>query len=789
MIPKETQMESITNEALEDLKKSGLNEEYIKQMCVVGGIGLKEGQDGYLIPFFNSKGEPAGYHRTKLIPAVNDRKYIQEEGLPNHIYFPILYSTKRYQNRIIIVEGEKKAALLDQLGFLAVALTGINSWVTRRTIIEKQLLKKHIPKQVNEKGELVDGEAYYVANIDDLKEEEHFAVGMGELVSDAMGKSVIIIFDSDDITNPEQATDNNLQIPQVAKAAFELSYFLKQKSVNDVYSITLPNPSRKKCGVDDWILENGVFSFEALLDDKSQHRIPVPKNIRSFFARELSKKATTNRAEALGYAMFAVLENEGVRIRRKTGELLYFHRRTKRTYEVPKNMLNAFSTEFANIFVGELGLTAQRKSLISTGLSLMHGMAGEVEQEPANIILNKNNIIYHQISNRTIAKVSKDGVEFCENGIDDVFFIPQYREDREIQLAELKKELSLQRYEPIENKWREVVKQFNLVSRKTTRNMFIYTRYLSPWLVGYRPTPSSDKLLLPFEILNGEPGSGKTILARMIMRLVCGHQQLSGYPLTLRDWYTEITNTGAMWIGDNFSADNQHRAINQQLATELTQILTNPEATLSVRELYTTNKKVDIPVKNAFMCTCVYNPFKQEDLVQRSLLLQLSAIKSEQRQANFVYNQIHSRAHWLVHHYLVLSKFLKLAPEVWETASSGGHRLPFYEASMNLIAHIMGEPQISKLDIASSVGESIAHENDFLQALSDFRKTRISGDKFTLGEVAGWVLTSEYADITTLANPRKLAKYMLKNQEVILSVCKIKRTNKQRNRSLLYQAI
>jgi P4 family phage/plasmid primase-like protien len=55
-------------------------------------------------------------------------KYLGQMGQPPEIYVPVHYAGYRLQDTLVVVEGEKKAGLLDNLGIRAVGIPGVSAW-------------------------------------------------------------------------------------------------------------------------------------------------------------------------------------------------------------------------------------------------------------------------------------------------------------------------------------------------------------------------------------------------------------------------------------------------------------------------------------------------------------------------------------------------------------------------------------------------------------------------------------------------------------------------------------
>ena len=140
---------------LEDLRKSLLSDETIRLSVFTTGmdaakIGKALNWNGTAkklgvclhLPYFTLSGElirdfarfkPLAENRPLL--KGKKAKYLSPKGGGTRLYFPPRSRGGRLQNPsqpIIVVEGEKKAALLDQLGYAVIGLCGVSCWSAHR---------------------------------------------------------------------------------------------------------------------------------------------------------------------------------------------------------------------------------------------------------------------------------------------------------------------------------------------------------------------------------------------------------------------------------------------------------------------------------------------------------------------------------------------------------------------------------------------------------------------------------------------------------------------------------
>ena len=92
----------------------------------------------YEIPYFDPRGKPLNYIRWKLFSLSDDNqpKYIQEEKTIPRLYLPPLVDWTKIcadtSQRLIITEGEKKAACSTNMGMPCIALGGVWSFTAKK---------------------------------------------------------------------------------------------------------------------------------------------------------------------------------------------------------------------------------------------------------------------------------------------------------------------------------------------------------------------------------------------------------------------------------------------------------------------------------------------------------------------------------------------------------------------------------------------------------------------------------------------------------------------------------
>jgi transcriptional regulator with XRE-family HTH domain len=129
---------------LADLRKSGLTDQTIRVQeitdvppnMLAGLLGFDPPHvvSAYLLPFPDPRGEWMDHVRVRVFPTVTTNrgtiKYLQPRGSGVRIFFPLAaLDAVFHDNRALwVVEGEKKALAVAQLGLAAVGICGIEGW-------------------------------------------------------------------------------------------------------------------------------------------------------------------------------------------------------------------------------------------------------------------------------------------------------------------------------------------------------------------------------------------------------------------------------------------------------------------------------------------------------------------------------------------------------------------------------------------------------------------------------------------------------------------------------------
>lgn len=164
------------------------------------------------------------------------RKYEQPKDTPMGPYFPVRSRVHHWledtSRDLVLVEGEKKAALLDQLGYAAVGSTGVDSFHDKPHRDETDQYRLH---------ELT---------------RKHVAIA---------GRRCLIAFDSD-------AAEND----HVMRAARVLAWMLTQAEAREVLFVRIPTgEGGAKLGIDDYFVRHGEDATRKLLAEALEPIDPI----------------------------------------------------------------------------------------------------------------------------------------------------------------------------------------------------------------------------------------------------------------------------------------------------------------------------------------------------------------------------------------------------------------------------------------------------------------------------------------------------------------------------------
>ncbi len=664
---------------LKDLARSGLTPETIslaeiqdpESNSIISTILKKHGiLLGYQIPYFHLDGTRNNFYRLKVIAPTSLPKYLQPKQTLNHIYLPpsLTLQWPNWQNDpsipLVITEGEKKALAGCQAGFPTIGLGGVSSWRNTTMRIEKKSL---VP----------DGDKHVLYVPENPEFDFQVAEGLSEIVW--AGREVFIVFDSDASSNPN-----------VQDSAFELAWWLLQRDAVP-QQIALPaSPSGGKQGLDDLLLSPSGSDWFS----NAPTHFPLPPHPRKWVEGKLNTPHRLSRPDRLKIAEIITrdLDSKGRRFR-APNSLYYFRNDTRELLGLNLTSASMFrQSDFGSYLGNTFGVHTTDNQLLSDVQDLYLHNEGIADTVPRRTIATVGDALYFQTANGRMARVTADSIDFVDNGTDDVLFArtDALPVDEDAVWGAIEAGHKGRWYEALQSVNLQPLEPFTM---HQTRVLLSTLFYLSPWLNRWRG------LQLPLEIAVAEPNSGKTFLYNLRMAILTGDPSLSGMPTEYKDWAAQVGNSKGMWVADNFGS--APRDFWTQLNDTLARLVTDPIPRIELRKLYSDGEVAKTPVYCTFAITTIKNPFTADDVLQRSILFNLQAIPSGQRNSNWYKSRMGERDKWVGEHLLAIYDFLNLVREKWNPDYLSGHRLVNFEQALLLMGEAIGFGE----DIRDIVGQ------------------------------------------------------------------------------------
>lgn len=791
----------------EDLAKSGLipSDIYARpiESAERAACNIPHSTVGYAIPYFSLRGVPENFYRVRAFDHIP--KYKQPKDTTNYVYFPPkFYETAQKSSYILLVEGEKKAALATKRGFACCAFGGVDSWRNRSIVIplESELTQNTTKKQL--KAKLPAGEGV------DEDTAGNLAHGMQELIDYVLmhNKILIIAYDSDAEVGVK---------PTVQRAAASLGFELRFRGVPfaNIRQIVLPPlgpvpemgttnlpdvaQTESKVALDDFIMARGDSALLEIINACLKKRSAFPRHpsIRSFINKKLQRSNMSRKdVQALAIAILSDLDANGLRIKTPgDGQTYYFDFVSRKLYKTTfeQRAENVTGTQFGQFLYRRYGLGGADQRLI---IWLGTQFTGEepVEEASAYHVIARTTInddsVRYQISDSQFVRVDADGIELFDNGEDSVLF-------ESGNVLPLDAERLLQSFEqlssdgsPLPNLWSKVLSYVRLKDQDKGRIITSLLYYMSPWLYKWRG------MQLPVEMVIGESGSGKSTLCELRLAILQGTSKLRNAPTDLKDWHASIANTGGLHVTDNVQLVD--RNMRQRLSDEICRLITEPDPAIEQRKYYTNAELIRLPVRSVFTFTAIQQPFQNADLLQRSIILELDKMGGSADIPEVVYDsewkehqlrQYGGREGWVAHHLLVLNRFFALVKQKWDPKYRAKHRLIHFEQSMLLMAEVFGLDASWIPNFLSSIVDATLSETDWtFEGLRTYVDTQgafiYSNDrKITCHDISEWAkIEEEFMHCEMITNPRRLARYMQTHKSIIAMSCGLVEAGKVNNK-------
>lgn len=765
-----------------DLESSGLTAE---------DMGIKEaGQaelaackapmaaSGYVIPYYNVKGERLPFYRIKMFDT--DVKYKQPANSPTHIYFPRNFLKALHgKDYIIVTEGEKKAVKACKDGFPTVALGGVDNWRNRTLVVPGDSV-------VNQQGK---GGPYVIKlpSKTPVGEDSTLAQGMRELTDLITVRKlhVYITFDSDKGGVRTEV--------QRAAAVFALQLVSMDIPTVAVRQIILPSSGKDKVGLDDFLIDAGAKSFQNLIDEvkKPASRFPIHPNLREFLNNKLEHKMGRTDAKQAALAIIADLDRRGNRMRSENDDAPYYF-----DNETHKLMTARFSSStgepfyesaFGGFLYRQYGI-GEADSKVMDWLSTLYTGEDPVSMvSPQRVIAQVKDGVALQLGDSHFVVVTSDErqpLKFCLNGTEGILFEQGHVVDTAAEeIVKAFNELKVKKIEP----WWQTVftTSVGLAGSEHTSDLAALLYYISPWLLRWNGTQ------LPIELIIGEPGSGKSSLFEMRLGILTGQPKLRNIPQDMRDWFASVSQTGGLHVIDNVHFVD--KIMRQRMSDEICRIITEPNPHIEMRQLYTTSKSVELPVNTVFAMTAIQQPFMNSDVIQRAVVLNMQAVKAG-HDARWVDHQIDKfggRTMWIAHQLLVLHKFFVAAKKEWNTNYKSAHRLANYEQALTLMAKVVGIDHSWIVPYLQERLQTTMTEADWtLEGIKEYVRENHSKAPnksliFSSAHIADWAqLTDDYKDNPIITNSRSLGRYLINHKTNLERIAGIKDGGIKANRQM-----
>lgn len=792
-------MESAKDLIAEDLALSGLTTTDLNTRPLENperaATNTPHSTQGYVIPYYTMYGKPLPFYRVKLFD--HDPKYKQPKDTPNHVYFPKGFSGLLQTNRyVILTEGEKKAALATKLGFPTCALGGVDSWRNRILSVsgdsELNQQKNQLQVKIPAGAEVLED---YMSPL---------AIGLQELIDVLIqqDKHLIIVFDSD--------TTEGVKT-QVQRAAAQLAFELRFRGLafDHIRQLILPafKGAGDKVGLDDFLIQpKHKEKFAQLVQETLAKRSAFPRHpaIRDFINRRLMRaKMSRKETQQVAMAILSDLDANGLRLR-STQELqsYYFDFTTRKLLKAQfsTDMEDNSGSPFGQFMYKRYGLSAADQRLNVWVAAQFTGEDPVDEVTPFRVLarphINDDKVIYQLSDSQYITVQAKapqeeptlPGLEVFDNGENGILF--ESEQVKGLNIDRLLTAYAQQAQEPLTPWWADVLSQVRLKDKDKGRIILTLLFYLSPWLYRWRG------MQLPVEMILGEAGSGKSTLCELRLNILKGEASLKNAPQDMKDWNASVANTGGLHITDNVQMSDKN--LRQKLSDEICRLVTEPSPTIEMRKYYTNAELMKVPVRTVFGITAIQQPFLNQDIIQRSIIVELDKAQDMinhrlSYDSNWMQQQLTrfgGRESWIAHHLLVLHRFFKAVqqPQGWNYRYAAKHRLINFEQAMCVMAKVFGIDPSWIPDFLVGITERAVTEADWafegLQSFADYaRSNGLAQKPFYASDIVNWAMQhTEYDQCEVLVNARRLGRYMKTHKGMIHTVCGIEEAGTTANR-------
>lgn len=703
------------------------------------------------------------------------------------------------------------------------------------------------------------------------------ASGFGDLIDliTQYGLQPVIIFDSDRAGTVKA---------EVQRAATMLAYELVFLGIhaNRIKQVVLPaiSQTESKSGIDDFLMDRGPEDLNNLIskrlnDPKAFPRHPNPKG---FISAQMQGRMSRKQMQQIAAMILTELDAAGTRMLDRTTEIPYYYDRDS-AHLIEAQLLSRQGVPYHEQRIGKLlyqryGISANDSKVLGWLASQFTGEEPIQDVTPRRILclitekedaINPLGIAY-QASDSQFFAISPDPdspLELLTNGSKGILF-------EQSQVEALDTELVLDHFDHIlsealeTNKlkpwWAEVIRESTIglgehdiveelseedvdrhnsqqeqdqkdlegetdegipisAAGKEMRNYATLLYYISPFLLRWRG------LQLPLELTVGPAGSGKSSLYNLRLSILTGRPKLRNIPTDIRDWQSSLAHAGGLHVTDNVHFMNKE--LQQRVSDELCRITTEPNPEITMRKYFTNTDEMSVPVRCTFAFTSIRAPFRNEDLIQRSVTFKTAFVDREP-EGDWVDEKLQERGGreaWVAHHLVFLHLFLKQA---WNPDFRTQHRLAHLEQCLTIASKVLdiqslpdevfkgpkpitystdiGDPDSNGNGKTESIGlgntlfrnqvNQMQESDPILQAIKEFVLEKfpdvVQGQyplspRFGAADIAEWAGMKEaYMDMDILLSARRLGRYMQEHTSTLAQILRVRQSGTYGNR-LVYK--
>lgn len=792
---------------LKDLEASGLSPSDVNARVMENperaALKVEYSTNGYIIPYYDISGKILPFYRARLFDVVP--KYRQPKDTPTYVYFPRSFLELTSRGGVVfLTEGEKKATLACKLGYATAALGGVDAWRNRTLTLpgDTELEAKGSKKAL-------------IAKVDDVTEDvlASLAVGMQDLIDVILQKdlTLIIVFDSDKSTGIK---------PSVQRAAASLGFELRSKGVpfSRIRQLILPfstgddDASTDKVGLDDFLQQDGgTETFEGLVKRTLEKRSAFPRHpsIQDYVGKRLQRRILTRKEnQHIAMAVLSELDALGIRLRDADAkQMYYFDFRTRRLMKAGflyGKTDEAHDTPFGSLLYQRFGIGAADQRVLEWLSAQFNGEPPIEHVSPERVIarpIRDADSVHLQLSDGEYCTVDGEGLSIKDNGADGILFEEGHVapiDARELARAFQRQEKAYTAKQPngLDCWWMDVLNDVRLKDHNRGQEVLALLYYVSPWLNRWRGTQ------LPVELILGESGSGKSTLAETRLSIITGIPRLRNRPTDQKDWYAIVSNAGGLLCVDNVQLAD--KTMRDTISDELCRIVTEPNPAIEMRKYYTNAEIVRFPVRTTFALTAIKQPFQNQDILQRSVIVELDKPADPNVAVSFDHDWTRrhleargGRVAWVAHHLYALHLFFKAIKHgAWTPTYRAKHRLINLEQSLAVMGKVFGWDPSKLLDMPeylATMYEGQLDDTDWtfegLRAYVDeFKRYHpnhgANGPFFTCQQIASWAEEQEeYKKSEQLTQSRKLGKYFATHKSTLASVLGIVEAGMTQNRN------